>query len=67
MGLQHRSYKKGIQKAYKQKREAHPSLASRFKASWKLPIVSKRATPNFTPICIYQSRYAHYAYGTDTP
>ena len=37
MGLQHRSYKKGIQKAYKQKREAHPALASLFKAPENCP------------------------------
>ena len=30
MGLRHRSYKKMFQGAYKQKREAHSSLASRF-------------------------------------
>ena len=67
MGLRIEVIKKRKQDTYKQKREAHSSLASRFKASWKLPIVSKRATPNFTPIRIYQSQYTRYAYRADAP
>jgi len=68
MGLRIEVIKRNLQEAYKQKREAHSPLASRFKASWKLPIVSKRATQNFTPIRIYHhALYTHYAYGADTP
>ena len=66
MELQHRSKQK-YQEAYKQKREAHPSLASQFKAPENCPPLSKRATPNFTPIHVYHTLYARYAYRVDTP
>ena len=37
MGLRIEVIEEKLQRAYKQKREAHSSLASLFKASWKLP------------------------------
>ena len=52
---------------FRLKREAHPSLASRFQAPENCPIVSKRATPNFTPIHVYHTLYTRYAYRVDTP
>ena len=39
------------------KREAHPSLAPRFQAPENCPPLSKRATPNFTPIHLYHNSY----------
>ena len=32
-----------------------------------IPMLSKRATPNFTPIYVYQTLYTHYAYDADAP
>ena len=67
MELLHRSYKKKITRGIQIKREAHPSLASRFQAPENCPPLSKRATPNFTPIHIYHTLYTRYTYGKDTP
>ena len=66
MGLRHRNKQKN-QEAYKQKREAHPSLASLSKAPENCLSMPKRATPNFTPIHVYHTLYTRYAYRVDTP
>ena len=56
-----------IKRHINKKREAHPSLAPQFKAPENCPIVSKRATPNFTLIHVYHTLYTRYAYRVDTP
>ena len=67
MGLRIEVIKKETKAHINKKREAHSSLASLSKAPENCPLLSKRATPNFTPICIYQSLHTHYAYCVDTP
>jgi len=66
MGLRHRSYKKKLQKPHKQKREAHPSLAS---LSRRLRIAHGVETSNSE---LHADMYilipfTHYAYRVDTP
>ena len=56
-----------ISSTFRFKREAHPSLASRFQAPENCPPLSKRATPNFTPIWIYHTLYTRYTYRADAP
>ena len=56
-----------IKRHINKKREAHPSLASLSKAPENCLSMSKRATPNFTPIHVYHTLYTRYAYRADTP
>ena len=67
MGLRHRSYKKKFQGTYKQKREAHSSLASLFKASWKLPTNVETSNSELHADTYISIPVTRYAYRADTP
>ena len=68
MGLLHRSYKKEISKRHiNKKREAHSSLASLFKASWKLPTNVETSNSELHADTYISIPITRYAYRADTP
>ena len=68
MGLQHRSSKMKEISTYKQKREAHSSLASRFQGVLEIAHCSRNEQLRTSRRYEYiHTLYTYYAYGANTP